>query len=209
MAELLYIESSPRKDRSSSIEVAHEFLDAYRKAHPQDQIETLDLWAENLPPFNGDAITGKYAILHGQPHTAEQLAGWKKIEEIIGRFKSADKYVISLPMWNFTIPYILKHYFDIIIQPGYTFSYSPQEGYKGLVTGKPILAIYARGGQYGAGSGGEAYDLQTKTLEQLLGFIGFTDIKKILVEPTMGAPAEKEKMMEKVKAEAVKMAANF
>ena len=52
-------------------------------------------------------------------------------------------------MWNFGIPYILKHYIDLIVQPGLTFSFSPSEGYKGLVTGKPVTVVYARGGAYG------------------------------------------------------------
>ena len=49
-------------------------------------------------------------------------------------------------MWNFSIPYRLKHYLDIIIQPTYTFSYTPETSYQGLVTGKPIFIAYARGG---------------------------------------------------------------
>lgn len=48
--------------------------------------------------------------------------------------------------------------------------------------------VYARGGAYGPGSGAEAYDLQTKTVRQLLGFIGVTDVEDILVEPTLAPP---------------------
>ena len=55
---------------------------------------------------------------------------------MIERFKGADKYLFSLPMWNFGIPYKLKHYIDVLVQPTYTFSFSPKEGYKGLVTRK-------------------------------------------------------------------------
>ena len=44
MAKLLYVESSPRKQRSASIEVAKAFLDAYRIAHSGDSIQ----------PKNGD-----------------------------------------------------------------------------------------------------------------------------------------------------------
>ena len=71
---------------------------------------------------------------------------------MIERFKSADWYLFSLPMWNFGVPYVLKHLIDVIVQPGLTFSFSPTEGYKGLVTGKKAVAVYARGGAYGSGS---------------------------------------------------------
>jgi FMN-dependent NADH-azoreductase len=193
MAKLLYIESSPRKERSASIEVAKAFVEEYRKTHPGDTVDTLDLWTTPLPEFNGEVIDAKYAILHGQPHTPGQKAAWKAVEGVIERFKGADKYLFSLPMWNFGIPYKLKHYIDIVVQPTYTFSFSPTEGYKGLVTGKKVAVVYARGGAYPAGSGGEALDLQKRYLEQCLGFIGFTDVTSIVVEPTLAAPESVEK----------------
>ncbi len=189
MAKLLYIESSPRKDRSYSIQVAREFLSVYRQSHPGDAVDTLDLWAQELPEFNGDTINAKYAILHGLQHTDAQARAWNKVVEIFRRFSSADRYLFSLPMWNFGIPYKLKHYIDVLTQPGLAFSYSPSEGYKGLVSGKPAVVVYARGGSYPQGSGAEAMDFQKTYFEMLLKFIGFTDIRPIVVEPTL---ADKE-----------------
>ena len=49
MSTLLYVEASPRKQRSHSTKVAEEFLAAYQKAHPGDRIDRLDLWKEPLP----------------------------------------------------------------------------------------------------------------------------------------------------------------
>lgn len=185
MPKLLYIESSPRKDRSVSIQVAREFLAAYRQSHPSDPVETLDLWAQPLPEFNGETINAKYAILHGLQHTEAQARAWSQVVETCRRFSSADKYLFSLPMWNFGIPYKLKHYIDVLTQPGLTFSYSPSEGYKGLVTGKPAAVVYARGGSYSAGSGAEGMDFQKSYFEMLLKFIGFTDIRPVVVDPTL------------------------
>ena len=65
MARLLYIEASPRKDRSASIEIAKTFVTAYQKTHPGDVIDTLDLWKTNLPEFDGEVVNAKYAILTG------------------------------------------------------------------------------------------------------------------------------------------------
>jgi len=77
MPRLLYIEASPRKDRSASIEVSRAFLEAYRVAHPDDEVETLDIWASDLPSFNGEALAAKYAGLSGMPadHRAENRLG--------------------------------------------------------------------------------------------------------------------------------------
>ena len=209
MARLLYIETSPRKDRSASIEAAKTFIGEYKRTHPEDVVETLDLWTTHLPEFDGHVIDSKYAILHGLEHTDEQRQAWKGVEDVIGKFTGADKYLFSLPMWNFGIPYKLKHYIDVIVQPGYTFSFSPEEGYKGLITDKPITVIYARGGAYGPGTGAESYDLQKAYLEHILGFIGFKDFQTLLVEPTLVSPEDIKKTMEAAWEQAKAMAARF
>ncbi len=189
MSKVLYIKASPRRGRSHSLAVAEAFLASYLKAHPGEDIITLDLFTAPLPPFDGLTINGKYNIMHGRPHSPEEAAAWRVVEEFISQFKSADKYVLATPMWNFSIPYRLKQYLDIIVQPTYTFTYTPEAGYQGLVTGKPIFIASARGGQYPPGSPGEAFDLQKKYLELILGFMGFTDIRWVIVEPTLeGGP---------------------
>lgn len=203
MAKLLYIEASPRKSRSKSIEVAQTFLSTLQSTHSSLEVDKLDLWATDLPRFDGDTVDAKYVIIHGQSHSPEQAEAWKRVVTVIERFKSADWYLFSLPMWNFGIPYVLKHFIDVIVQPGLTFSFSPSEGYKGLVTGKKAAAVYARGGAYGAGTGAEGYDLQSKYLGIILGFIGVTDLASIFVEPTLSAPAELEAMVAKAKELAV------
>jgi FMN-dependent NADH-azoreductase len=112
-------------------------------------------------------------------------------------------------MWNFGIPYRLKQYLDIIVQPGYTFSFSPQEGYKGLVLGKPVFVAYSRGGAYPKGSAEEAFDLQTKYFQLALGFIGFTDIRTLIVEPTLASPDVAKQRRAEAIAKAKEMANTF
>ena len=202
MSKLLHIEASPRGERSSSNTVAKHFVDAYKAAHPGDTVETLDLWHTELPEFDGPTIDAKYAIMYGQQHTPEQAKAWGAVVKIAEQFKSADKFVFSLPMWNFGIPYKLKHFIDVLVQPGLAFSFSPDKGYTGLITGKPVVAIYARGGAYGPGSGAEGYDAQSKYLKQVLGFIGFTDIKEIFVEPTLASTTSKDEAIAKSNPEA-------
>ena len=67
------------------------------------------------------------------------------------------------------------------------------------------MAIYARAGAYGPGTGGEGYDLQSKYLKHILGFIGITDVKDIFVEPT----AMKPDAVEIGKTQAAEIAASF
>jgi len=149
----------------------------------------FNVFEASIPNFDGLVVQAKYAILHGKSHSIEELQAWREVEKVIEQFKSADKYVLALPMWNFSIPYRLKQYIDILVQPGYTFSYSEDAGYQGLVVGKPMLVVYARGGEYPAGSETEAFDLQKKYIELIFGFMGFENIRSLVVEPTLqGGP---------------------
>jgi len=209
MSKLLYIQASPRGNRSYSIAVADAFVEAYRTAHPDDLVTTVNLFTTELPPFDGFALNAKYAILQGQDHTGEEAAAWKAVESVIEMFTSADKFVFAVPMWNFGIPYRLKHFIDVIVQPGYTFSFSPEEGYKGLVTGKPAFVAYSRGGAYPPGSDTEAFDLQTKYFELFLGFIGFTDVRRAVVEGTLSGPEAAEMARAAAVEEAKKSAQSF
>jgi len=198
MPRVLHVQASPRGWGSFSTRAAQAFLEAYRRKHPGTGVDLLDLFAADLPEFNAPQAAAKYAVLSGQEPADDAARAWKRIIEITEHFKSADMYVLSCPMWNFAIPYRLKQYIDIIVQPGLTFSYSPQEGYKGLVTGKPAVLILARGGEYGPGNASQTFDFQGTYLEAVLGFIGFTDIRPVIVEPTLaGGPDAAEKALQR------------
>jgi len=196
MGTLLHIQASPMKERSFSLHTATAFIGSYLQSHPSDTVRTVDVFDGTLAEFGVLQAAAKYKILHGKPASEEERTAWAAVEKTVAEFRAADKYVLSSAMWNFGPPYMLKKYIDIIVQPTLTFAYSPAEGYKGLVTGKPALLILARGGAYGPGSGAEGYDFQKPYLEMILRFIGFTRIDTILVEPTLmgGPPAAAEKL---------------
>ena len=187
MSTVFYIKASPRIGRSHSIAVADAFVDAYTRNHPKDEIKVIDIFKKPLPAFDLAAATAKYKIMHGQEHSEQDRRIWAQIVSVIDEFKSADKYVLAVPMWNFSIPYRLKQYIDIIVQPTYTFSVAKDGSYQGLVKHKPIFVAYARGGEYRPGTNSDAFDLQKKYLELILGFIGFTDIRSVVAEPTLAA----------------------
>src|SRR5215470_16535251 len=110
--------------------IASALPDAHRAANPGARIETLDLWATDLPRLDGATIDAKYAILAGEPHDPGQAAAWRAVTDAIAHFTRPDRLLLSVPMWNFNVPYVLKHYIDVITQPTLTFSFSPQTGYR-------------------------------------------------------------------------------
>lgn len=205
MNKLLYVESSPRKDRSASIKVARSFIDTFKNINSENVVKVIDLWDFALPEFDGDYINAKYKVLHGESPTEDETSAWNEVTEIVSEFKDADSYLFSVPMWNFSIPYKLKHFFDVITQPGLTFSFSPESGFRGLITGKPVTVIYACGGEYSKAET-KAMDFQKPYLELLLGFIGFQDIKTILIEPTLIDPGTKNQILSAAKKQAIELA---
>ena len=210
MATVLHIRATATAELSYSLRAAEAFLESYLESHPGDTVDTLDLARETVPEFLGLVARGKYRILHGEAHTEEEADAWRAVEAEIERFKNADKLVISSPMWNFGIPYRLKQYVDVIVQPGYTFAYSPEKGYTGLVTGRPAILILARGGEYQPGTEAAAFDFQRPYLETILGFIGFTDVSTIVVEPTLqGGPEVAEQKLAEAITEAREQARTF
>ena len=189
MTKLLHIAASPRPSRSYSRPVADAFVEAYAAARPDHTVETLDLWTLSLPEFDGDMLAAKYAVIHQDQQTAGQAAAWVTVTDIFEKFASADFYVISTPMWNFGIPYKLKHYIDLIAQPGLAFGFEPERGYFGLMEGKRALVVCARGDEYRPGSDAATIDFQKPYLLHMLTFFGITDVHQITVEPTIaGGP---------------------
>tara|TARA_B100001057_G_scaffold378447_1_gene383828 strand:+ start:610 stop:1233 length:624 start_codon:yes stop_codon:yes gene_type:complete len=183
--KLNYIECSPRGTRSHSSKIADQYLEQAKKNVSDLEIRHINLWEENLPEFNGEMLNAKYSVISGENPTGDQESAWAGVKAIFDTFNDADHYVFSVPMWNFNIPYKLKQYIDIVTQPGMSWSYSPDDGYKGLMTDKTATVIYASGDGYSEGTGFESYDLQKPYVNLWLTFIGFKKIDKVIIDRTL------------------------
>lgn len=187
MSKLLYVECSPRKQRSASIEVSRAFIDAYAAAHPKDTIETMDVWDLELPEFDGLAMEAKYAGLSGAILTASQQTAWERIGQLAWPFTAADKLLFAVPLWNFGIPYKLKHLIDVVSQKDVLFNFDGN-GFSGRLTGKKAAVVYARGLDYFSATTNTPsarYDFQKPYFEMWLNFVGITEIASIVVEKTL------------------------
>ncbi len=209
MSTVFYVQASPKGTESFSIAAANAFIESYRKKSPDDEIVTINVFDRDLPPFDGKILGAKYAILHGRSPSEDQKEDWVKVEAIIDEFKAADKYVFAVPMWNFGLPYRFKQYLDILIQPGYTFQYSPEEGYKGLLPDRPVFVAYARGGSYPRGSEVEYLDFQVPYFKTLLNFIGLRKIEHVIIDSTLGTQQGAGANLDNAIRKATEIAENF
>lgn len=209
MDKLLHIIATPRGNESRTLKVSGSFLAALKAKYPSLAVDTLDLFKENIPPLTLKTVSGKYMLLSGKDLTGELKEAWQDIERHITRFLSADAYLLSAPMWNFSIPYALKQYIDIILQPKYLFRYT-EKGPEGLVKNKKMAVITSRGGDYSAESPFRSYDFQEPYLRAIFGLAGITDIAFVNAQPmdAMGPEVAEEKIT-RARGIASDIAANF
>src|SRR5262245_6713501 len=104
-----------------------------------------------MPEFAGPIVEAKYARMKGQAFNDPQREQFAEAERMATRLALADRVLISTPMWNFSIPYRLKQWFDVIIQPGLTFRFDPSTGYSPLLKDRPTLVILASGSDFATG----------------------------------------------------------
>lgn len=205
MKRLLHIIASPRGEESRTLQISQVFLEAFQKEHPGWLIDELDLSRETLPSLSQKAVSGKYVLLAGKDLFGSLKETWEEVLQHIDRFKTADFYLISTPMWNFSIPYMLKQYIDLIVQPKYLFQYTERGKVEGLVQGKKMVVITSRGGSYQGES--QRLDLQEPYLRAIFEFIGFTQMAFIKAEEMDGDKNLKEAHLEKAKRLAFEMGA--
>lgn len=185
----LHVESSPRGPRSASREIALAFVNEWSAHHPGATIDTLDVWETDLPPFDGEAIDAKYAGLTGQPLTPRQQEAWDGIRTLADRFHRADIIVFGVPMWNFGIPYRLKHLIDAISQKDILFTFDDR-GLLGLLGGRKVVTVATRGVALGEGFPREEFDFQTAYMDAWCRMVGITEISRIEAEKTLYGPEQ-------------------
>lgn len=188
LKNVLHVEASPRKQRSASLEVTRAFLDAMHAKTPGLQVDTMDLWDMALPEFDGAALQAKYAGLEGRARSKDEEVAWSAINAYADRLKAADLLLFSVPMWNWTVPYKLKHLIDLVSQKDVLFTFD-ERGMNGLLTRQRAVCIYARGADFTPGAGFPlGWDHQQPFMQTWLNSIGVTQIDSVIVQKTVMGP---------------------
>jgi FMN-dependent NADH-azoreductase len=206
MTKLLFIEASPRGGESKSIQIAETYLATLRSNNPDLEVDRLRLWDADLPAFDGDKVAAKMNVIVGQEQNAAQKTAWEQIVEIANRFIAADRYLFAVPMWNGGIPYRLKHYIDLIHQPGLLWGLKPETGYFGMLSGKhATVALTA--GAYASTLPAPAFgvDHQSTYVRDWLTQAGVMQIDELRFQPTL-LTADPAGDLEKVKRRAIELA---
>ena len=184
---------------SRTRELADAFLNAYRKAHPQDTVDVVRLAEADIHCIRGEELERREALKSEGKIDAPEFAEAR-------RFAAADGIVVAAPMWELSFPAILKAYIETVSVPGITFRYGEGDtGCIGCCKASRLLYLTTRGGLYtGAASGLELGEKEMKSLSQFFGIPGFDCL---FAEGTdLLPPEEVAGRMEQAKSAAAQMA---
>jgi FMN-dependent NADH-azoreductase len=205
MTNILLLTGSPRGRASHSSRVAARVLEGLRRVHPQSNVVVRDLAKNPVEHIDEDFVTGIFGA--ADRLNAEQREKLAQSDALVEELLAADIVVIAVAMINFGIPSTLKAWIDHVTRAGRTFR-SGESGPRGLVTGKRVILVEAKGGIYSEGPRGEL-DHVTPYLLQHLAFLGMTDVKVIGIEGISLGPEMAEKAVGTAIERAIELVREF
>ncbi|NUU60429.1 FMN-dependent NADH-azoreductase [Paenibacillus agri] len=212
MATVLYITANPNAQGASySLTVGEEFVEAYRSANPNDEVIRLDLFQSDIPQLDADVFSGWGKLGAGTAFaelTDAEKAKVGRLGQLVDQFVAADKYVFVNPIWNFSIPPVLKAYIDAICVAGRTFRYT-DKGPIGLMTDKKAVHIQASGSVLSPGSIYADSEMGHRYLDSIMKFIGVPSFEAIFVEGMAKSPDQALAIKERAIQRAREVATSF
>jgi FMN-dependent NADH-azoreductase len=182
MPTLLHLDASPRGDYSISRQLSAAAVAAWKDKHPGGKVIVRDLTKTKMTFVDLDWIMGAFSP--PDQVTDDHKNALAISDTLIAELLEADEIVLGTPMYNFTVPAVVKAWIDHVVRAGKTFNYG-SSGPEGLAKGRKMLVTVASGGSYDKASGMEAYNYETPYLRQILGFIGITDLTFVHAGGTM------------------------
>ncbi|NHN35440.1 FMN-dependent NADH-azoreductase [Paenibacillus agricola] len=209
MEKLLVINAHAIVDSpdSVSLEVGKHFIENYRKMNPNESIEQIDLYGEEIPEVNSTVLSAWGKFASGGELTDEEKRVTSKMNEILQQFKSSKKYVIIMPVHNFNIPSRLKDYMDNIMIARETFKYTENGGVGLLTDGRSLLVIQGSGAIYTNNDWYTDNEFSHKYLKSMFNFLGVEDYQIIRAQGT--SKLDKADVLDKAKNEAQEVAARL
>jgi FMN-dependent NADH-azoreductase len=184
MSDLLFVNSSPRGERSESLRLAEALLAAYGELAPDAAIDRLDLFDDPLPTFGPQAAAAKMTVVAGEALPEREAAVWEELGAVFARLADAERLVFTVPMWNASIPWSLKLLIDVVTQPGLAFSFDPQTGYSGLLERKRAVAIYTSHVYHPGVDERFGVDFHSTYFEYWLRSVGITEVQAVRLQPS-------------------------
>jgi len=171
--KIYQIDSSARKEGSTSRALAKKLLDKIKK--PEDEIIYRDLDDEML--FVAGLTESGMSIPENE-RTEQHKKMFELSDKLVNELKESDIIIISTPIYNFGPPATLKAWSDLAARVKSTFKYSSDGKQIGLLENKKVYLVVTSGGT----KIDSKEDFLTPWLKHVLNFFGIKDIKTIYAD---------------------------
>ncbi|CYV41537.1 FMN-dependent NADH-azoreductase [Streptococcus suis] len=194
MATVLIVKAHPLDaQKSYALRALEEFQTRYASLHPEDKIEIVDVFEDQIPALDKPLLEAMGAAKKGEAISPEQAERLDRYTSLTQQFLAADKIVVVNPLWNLNVPSQLVSWVNTINVAGLTFKYGP-EGSIGLVKDKKLLHIQSNGGVY-AGQ-----DPAAQYIKSIFEFLGFEDIHQVFIEGQSADPSQAQAIFDEAMA---------
>lgn len=165
--KIYQIDSSARKDGSTSRALAKKLLDRIKK--PEDEIIYRDL-NDEMVFVSGLTESGMKIDEKDQNEHHKKM--FELSDKLVKELKESDIIIISTPIYNYGPPATLKAWSDLAARVGETFRFREDGRREGLLSNKQVYLVITSGGT----KINSKEDFLTPWLVYMLNFFG---IKKI------------------------------
>ena len=135
------IDSSARKDGSTSRALAKKLLDKIKK--PEDEVIYRDL-DDEMVFVSG--LTESGMKIEEKDRNEHHKKMFELSDKLVNELKESDIIIISAPIYNYGPPATLKAWADLAARVGETFRFKPDGRREGLLSNKRAFLVITSGG---------------------------------------------------------------
>jgi FMN-dependent NADH-azoreductase len=177
---ILKIDSSARLQGSNSRTISH-YLSEKLVAQLNSKVVDRDLVKQPLPLISATDLMDLHASNESASASFQQHLTLSNT--LIQELMDADTLVLAAPIYNFSVPAVLKQWVDYVCRAGITFKYG-NTGPEGLTNIKRAFVITSSGGV----PVGSPMDFASGYLEQICHFLGVQEVIHIDASGSKGDP---------------------
>jgi len=180
---ILHVDASQRREGSVSRALSADLVARLQGRFPDARVQRRDL-LDGVPLVDDGWITAN------NTDPAERDAAQRRAldfsDALVAELRAADLLVIGTPVYNFSLPPLLKAWIDQVCRARETFAYS-ESGPRGLLDDRKTFLVIASGGS----AVGSATEFLSPYLRHVLAFIGIRDVDIIAADQLLMAGDDK------------------
>ncbi len=180
MKKILHLDSSARSAGSYSRNLSLQFVESWQQFNPDSEVIYRDLAQDKIPHV--DELWVEAYEARPDDRTPEMKAAIALSDRLIDELFAADYYVFGVPMYNLTIPSVLKAYLDQVIRRDRIFTFDETGKPQGLLKGKKALIITTRKFNYREGTEACDRNYLEPYLKAILKVIGVEDVTVVVAD---------------------------